>query len=191
MTDEQMLIEAERSALVKAAVEKILTEGGTLNHRTVQSRLPKDFLYDRRADDFMRFVDQTMPDLPGAVATNSLPEPTHEPADARTLPEPEADGLPLDPYERGVVLREKLRELDQQTATARAVVYTLTKHVHRARAAMAREIQAMNSKIRPLTAEDNARQFIASSSGRETGEGGWLRHRRREPGAPWAVCDRP
>jgi hypothetical protein len=135
-------VENERRGIVAAIVAQMQDEGVELSHAAVADRIEQDFpdfAYDERLDDYTRDV---------TAATDATDTADGDEPDDR---DPET-------------LHQRVRDLEQSSATLRADVYRLTNDRQAARGALAQAIADFNHGIGPkLSHADLVRQHIAAS----------------------------
>lgn len=129
-------VEAARRAMVKEIVDAMGLAGEALSHEAVAARLPEDFNYDPQADDYEQHVGGEM-DAVESIDSAAAEKPSS----------PE-------------VLRQRVRDLDQECADARANITILGAQLARARSSLATALQVWFTGERAVSSEDNIRAHL-------------------------------
>jgi hypothetical protein len=161
LTDAQ--IEAERRAIVKATVDKLLAEGAVIAHVTVAARLEKDypgFEYIARVDNFRTAIDDTFPPVP-APAVEPVPGALAavESVDELGAPvEPQPDPMDMEEF------RDRIHEGELARGEIRSELYGAQAARVIARTILAQCIQAFISGRPKMKPHQLAKGFCADAA---------------------------
>src|ERR1700722_10347440 len=138
-------IEAERRAIVKTTVDKMMTEGAAISHSSVSARLEKThpgFHYIAKQDSFRAAIDDSIPEqqVPVVGEINAI-EPTDSAAPDEHPERGEPDPGPMDIE----LLREAIHESELERGTLRSQLYAAAAARTIARTILAQSIQSFIS----------------------------------------------